>query len=353
MDNSKIEINLMEHSELLNNFNFVKYCLRNKIITQETIIGGRTLLDYSITNKRGNFLNLLLRNKVDINIKSDNRTPLYISCLDGFNNVEVIDELLSLKADPNIVDDRYGDSQSPLYTAVWNKDHILVKKLLLAKADPNIGNKDKTPLHLLTHPLRIPLCDRFSFVGNESINCIKLLINSKADLTKRNSNGETAIMSSSKYGNYYCLKKLLQYGFKKMTIDDKIYSMNICCKNNHSSCLNLLLKYKCSPNICNKDNSLIPINEAVINNSKDCINSLISYKVDINNLDKDNKRPLHYAIDNNNEDIIKLLLMNRAIPKLGVKDEVNVIEYAINEGNSDIVNLLQNNSNYRKRKRYN
>ena len=52
MDNSKIEINLMEHSELLNNFFFVKYCLRNNIITQETIIGGRTLLDYSIVNKR-------------------------------------------------------------------------------------------------------------------------------------------------------------------------------------------------------------------------------------------------------------------------------------------------------------
>ena len=351
MYNSKIEINLLENSELLNNFNFVKYCLKNNIITQETIIGGRTLLDYSIVNKRRNFLDLLLQNKVDINIKSDNRTPLYISCLDGFDNIDIIDELLSLKADPNIIDDRHGNSQSPLYIAIWNKNHTLVKKLLLAKADPNLGNKDRTPLHLLTHPLKIPLCDRFSLTGNESINCIKFLINSNADLTKRNSNGETVIMSSCKYGNYHCLKILLQYGFKKMTIDDRNYSMNICCENNHSSCLNLLLKYKCSPNIKDKDNSLIPINEAVKNNSKNCINNLISYKVNINNLDKDNKRPLHYAIDNNNKDIIKLLLINKAFPRLGVEDEINVIDYAINEGNSDIVNLLQNNSNYRKRKR--
>jgi len=353
---SKIEIDLFQHGDLFNNYEFVEYCLKYNIIRQDTIIGDSTLLDHGLhlgNDNKNNFLQLLLKYKVDVNTKSCGKSPLYIACLednckDGYN---IIDKLLEMKANPNTMDDDGNISYAPLSVAIWNKDIDLVSRLLVAKADPNLG-ESRTFLHALMYENSFSFCDMFSWNGNVNLSCVKKLVKAKTDLTRRNKDGQTVIMSAVFWDNYYCLKYLLRYGYKTMTSDDKYYSMVSCCGSgkDNSQCLRLLLNVKCSPNIINSENDSMPLGEAVKNNSKKCVQTLIRYKANVNYLDKNYKRPLHYAVDMNNGEIIEILLNSGVNPKVTFSDnEINVIDYALKKSSSTIVSLLVGGKN-RKRK---
>jgi ankyrin repeat protein len=244
-DKSKIVIDLFEHGELFRNMEFVEYCLKHGIINPDTMIGNTSLFEHAIRSSLGDlntyygveddFLNMLLKYKADVNIKSNGKTPLFIACSED-NKKGIVSKLLTFKADPNIG----GTSSSPLSTAVWNKDVELVSMLLKAKADPNLG-EGETFLHKLTYDKSISVFDKFSLKGSDNLNCVKQLLVAKSDLARRNDKGQTPLMSATFWGNYYCLKLLLKYGFKTMTSSDRYYCLVHCSKTDNVDCLKLLL----------------------------------------------------------------------------------------------------------------
>ena len=285
-----------------------------------------------------------MKYKVDVNVNYNGKTPLMIAC-EKKDRRSIVCSLLQTKADPNIGD----NNKSPLHYAVCNRDYQLVSYLLEYKADPNMG-EGETFLHKLTYDKDISMFDKFSFTGSDNLNCVKQLLVAKSDLTRRNDKGQTPLMSATFWGNYYCLKLLLKYGFKTMTSSDRYYCLIHCSKTDNVDCLKLLLNAKCSANILGPDDEVSPLHMAVSSGSGRCVQILISYKANVNRCDKEGKKPLHYAVDNNNTDLIKALLANRANPRVtNSKKEVNIIDYALANGTSTVVALLAKYGRKRKR----
>lgn len=106
---------------------------------------SRAIFD-AIENKDLQMVNLLIRNKADVNITGeyDDRTPLHSAAEVG--NVQIAQALIKAGAK---IDARNKEEQTPLHLAVLNDENIEVVRLLLQNhADINArADSDCTPLH--------------------------------------------------------------------------------------------------------------------------------------------------------------------------------------------------------------
>jgi ankyrin repeat protein len=113
------------------------------------------------------------------------------------NNVKLVKEILSSGGiDMNAL---YNDRISPLHWTCLEGFAECVKMLLEAKADPNVTNK------FFETPLR-----EASFQGH--VECVKLLITHKANVNLRSKDGESALDIAVLTNSVECTKELVQAG---------------------------------------------------------------------------------------------------------------------------------------------
>jgi len=153
------------------------------------------LLDIAAAYGDRDFAEVLLANKVDINVK-DNKglTPLHWAAAQGHNDVVAL--LLANKADVNI---KASNGYTPLHGAAL-AGHVEVVKLLLANnADPNARADDGgTALHLAA--------------SRGHLEIVELLLAGKADINAKAQNGYTPLKAAIFFGQKSVEETLRRHG---------------------------------------------------------------------------------------------------------------------------------------------
>ena len=118
-----------------------------------------------------------ISDEININCANkDNNPALVVAAKKG--HMEVVDELLSVEADPNVKDS--AGSTALIYSAIYGHEK-LVKRLISAQADLNIQNEyNDTALA--------------EAAFNDHLSVVKLLVEAKADLNTPCNEGKTALM---------------------------------------------------------------------------------------------------------------------------------------------------------------
>jgi ankyrin repeat protein len=116
-------------------------------------------------------------------------------------DIQNVNKILSLGLDVNCFDDI---GSTPLFSAICSSCPEIVKKLLNAGANPNIGNDENTETPLIRAVDNPYNSDDIHYIFN-------LLLDSGADPNIQVKDGETALMRASRFGNLYAVQKLMEY----------------------------------------------------------------------------------------------------------------------------------------------
>ena len=350
---------------------------------------------YSAKNNWPTVLSKLLEKRVDINIPTDLKSPLYIACEEGHENV--VKMLLNNGADPHFLSDyRVSDFLSPLQIAV-QRGNVVIFDMLLEK-----GAKLNPPGEPLLH---IACSDAAELKhGGEAgeTRSVKYMLSIIGTLLQQGVNvnaissifdkGDTALYRACESQQLEVVKTLLKAGADVNLTSNRHYPVIAACEAGNVELMNLLVKAGADVR-CRKNNdetclhavinasvadSRRPIDSIFITN---IIKSLLETEVDIGAYCSQgetalyraskaghehivrmlleagaetngsaSRRPLYAACEYDHTQIVYLLLHHGADPNAssGLRIPAHVqassgslpICYAVQKGYTDIVNLL-------------
>ena len=299
----------LHKNNIFDKFDLFEMLIKNKIITEETKINEKSILEYVISNNRIHTLRLLCDNNFDINKSNNDKTPLYYASSKGY--LRPIEILIEKKAEVNFK--RKGNGSTPLYIAVQN-NHFKVSKLLLEhKSNPNNELKDGAT------PLLIAIQDN-------NLKMVKLLFEYKVDLNKITELGCSPLYMAVQYDYIDIVEYLLNNGVSiKNDVSGNSFNssvLNIGVIENNYKTVKILIDANTDVNevLYDKKNNLMM---SIEKQSNECSELLIKSKIDVNHKDKRNRTPLDYALIRCNEKIVKLLLDSNADPDY-VKKKINL-----------------------------
>ena len=238
------------------------------------------------------YLSYLLKKTTDnINAPFHNSmTKLMISSEFGFSRC--INLLQHMKAKHNLIN-KYN--MTALFLAVVGNHEECVRLLLKANADPNI---------LCTSEMISPL---MVACKKNLINCVKLLLEYKADVELRNMNGENAL--------------------------------NICSYKGHDKCVHLLLQYEANPNVICID-KLTPLHYSCLMGHFSCIVLLTQNGADVNVIDKDGYTPLMRCVYVGKLNSVKYLCDHGANVNISNNNGHTSLQFAYLYGFNEIVDVI-------------
>jgi len=149
---------------------------------------GNSLLHWACFNKQPTIVDWLIKNKIDIDIRNNNKeTPLHVVCSLGY--LKMAELLLTNRANVN-AEDQFGNT--PLHLACQNGDLEIAKLLIEKRADVNARNKKgDTSLHSASCTRKLSGNNSDNFQNRKKI--IELLKGLKAtNLNIKNEEGITA-----------------------------------------------------------------------------------------------------------------------------------------------------------------
>jgi ankyrin repeat protein len=211
---------------------------------------GNTVLDYAIKTSPDIF-KVLLDAGANPNTEDEKgRTPLSYAV--ERDNSEVVKLLLDAKADPNV-----GKLDAPLFCAIHMRDAVSAEMLLKAGANPNMLGKidwseginafyfqnaknHLTPLWLANYCDQLPMA--------------QLLLKYKADPNDSQTDGEPLLFSALAHANI--LEVLLDAGAKvdSVSMSDSPWTPLCAAANqNNAPAVEILLKRGANPNFCDRD----------------------------------------------------------------------------------------------------
>jgi ankyrin repeat protein len=239
-----------------------------------------------------------LKQGVDVNkVYDDGNTALHIACMIG--KEEVIEILLSHKANPNVINDV---GLAPIHFAYGSGSRFF-DKLLDHGANPFISDDTKLdPFHLAL------LSDRQDIID---------------DLTKRGcginqeyENGRTALNIAVYNGYPKVVKKLLELGADIDKVDkDGFSAIMVASSNQNARLMSILAQAGCDVNKVD-NNKVTTLHLACAKNDGNMVNLLLKKNADVNVVDNNGLTPLHLACLNGNLNIVNLLMNAGANPEL-------------------------------------
>lgn len=322
MSELKLTINLHD-IRLFDNYELFDMLLKYKIINDDTMINENTVLEYLIIHKRKYSMKLLIEKGFDINKVNKDKSLLYFAC--SQNNLYAVNLLLKNKADVNYK--RTINHSTPLYLSVQNNYYKIIKELIINKADMNCELKDGVTPMLIA-------------IQNNNEKIIELLIKNKSDINKLTKIGVSPLCLATQYDYSNIIELFIK---KNIKIDNKEKNvrdiLNIGMIEDSYKSINLLINYKIDINIVNdqgKNNLMVGLD----NSSTKCCELLIKNKIDLDLADEFKLTALHYSVKYNNDKISKLLIENKV--DINVKDINNItpLYIATINNNYEIVNLL-------------
>ncbi|XP_076285606.1 uncharacterized protein LOC143211647 [Lasioglossum baleicum] len=290
----------------------------------------------------------LLKNGADVNMLHgglDFRHSLLHKAVDG-KQVQMAKLLINYGANVNVKDTR---EKTPIVTAILNRDTEMIELLLTngadIKEDPKVvctavrcGNLELVE-DLLKNGADINALDnmyfRFSLlheaVKRKQVQMVKLLINYRANVNVKNSQGETPIVNAIQNTDTKMIELLLTNG-ADIKEDPKVVCTAVRCGN--LEIVEDLLKNGADINaLDNMYFSFSLLHYAVLRKQLQMVQLLINYGANVNVKDTREKTPIVDAIQNKDKKIIKLLLSNGA----DIKEDPKVLCAAVENGNLKIV----------------
>ena len=270
---------------------------------------GFTLLSLAVIRNNIEMAELLLKYKADINAVVDIKSSVLMIAVDN-NNMEMVKLLLSYGAD---IDYQGFRGITALFSALEydRKENIeMVKLLIKNKADVNIAyngdrGNEETPL---------------MYAAMEGYKeTVKILIENKALVNKRNRNNVNALIYAYMFGHDDIADILLQNGSDSL---DK--SLKVCNLNKET-----LLSYD------------VPlITAAVYSTNEVFLQKLIDNGANVNYKTYDNKTALIEAASYNNINAVKVLIKNNADLNVQNKQGKTALMWACHSGNLEMTKML-------------
>ena len=257
-------------------------------------VGGGKLHKFIIKGNLEGVYKQINKKGVDINIKDQQgNTGLLLAI--KYNQVQLVSELLTLKADPN---QRDQQGNTALSIAIEESMKEIISLLLMNGADTNqlVHNKSY---------LSTAVCKGDSKLMNQLIN-----YGSYIDVVQTLS-GKTALHLASQFGYYAAIKLLLYHGATIDRLSANLLSpLHLAVKVGKYNCIELLLNEKADVNKIgyNGRNALHFASTHHNSNSVDIIKLLIHSSVNLNHLDDNKRSALHIACRNTSLDTIYCLL---------------------------------------------
>jgi ankyrin repeat protein len=184
-------INLKKNTDLLVNASLTKNTDLVKILIGSGVdvngkYQGKTALQSACMKGNFEIIELLIRNKADVNaVSDDGNSALHFVSSQRYETNENISKIIDLlagnKADLNL---KNNSGRSPLHIAVKNNIYPVTEELIKNKADINlIDNDGNTPLHMAV----LNINKYKSWKSYEKV--IKLLIDNNASIDIKNKQG--------------------------------------------------------------------------------------------------------------------------------------------------------------------
>lgn len=194
------------------------------------------------------------------------------------NKPELVKKLLAAKADPNLLQNKIG--QTPLFFATLFGNLEIIKLLLASNADPNLFNREENISPLSCAAL------------HSNTEAAKMLLAAKAEPNiAQKRDGETAL--------YWA------------------------CLLNNIDLIKELLAAKANPNAALKHNGMTPLHTAVASNNLELVKILLAAKANPNIASTtESSTPLFVAAQEGRTDLAKLLLLNNADSSIALKSTV-------------------------------
>ncbi len=282
------------------------------------------LLDAIRNNDLSQVITLLNRN-ADVQARdSDGDNALMYAAL--YSTIDCMKLLLQKGAHPDVPND-LGE------TAIMWCSHDLEKTKLLLEYKAN--------LHLRTTDGNTALLG--ACVGNSQYEIIKLLLDHGADALAVNNKNITTLMRVAQYGDTGSARLLINKGVGiNAEANDHQTALFYAIKSSNKEMLYWLIANGADANI--KDNyKATALSYAVILSDLEIAKALLPITRGINEQDIDGTTILMWAIysEYDNPAIIQLLLDNGALPNLADKKGKTALTWALEKGNTATVVLLK------------
>jgi ankyrin repeat protein len=276
---------------------------------------GFTPLNYAVKNNNVSGMNLLIEKGAGISEK-DQRGNSLLNIAAHYGSIEAI-RALSNNATINEKNE-YG--VTPLYAAINADKFAAAEELVNLGANINVTDSEKfTLLHMLAEDKN----------GN---NCMKLLIDKKADVNLVNVHGQSPLHIAVGANNIEAARMLIDAG-AIIDLPDKngVTPLTIAMANKNNDMVNFLIDKGADIKQLDADGFGL-LHLAVHFDNIEAMELLIDKELDVNKANGSGCSPLHTAIAKNNTPAIKTLIKNKAdVNKLTPYNELPLTMYLRNE----------------------
>lgn len=325
-------------------------------IWDQTLVFGMTSLHLGAYFGIEEAVKALLEITSDVNTKDTNgSTPISIAAQNGYD--AVVKLLLLAGADPNI-----GNKDGPPLSKAIEKGHETVVKLLLATPGINVdarGRFGNTPLLIAAQDGDATVIELLLAAGakpnvrnrdghtpllyaimKRREGVVKLLLTAGADPELRNKRGITPLLCAA-YAKSRPIMELLLTAGAKLDRSDKAGKTPLI-QAAHAGCrpiVELLLTAGAKLNRNDIDGAT-PLLHAVNKQHVSVVELLLAAGANRNLRTKSGETPLWYAADNQCEAVVEMLLAAGADPNLGDEDGTTPLLIAAYKGCESIVKSL-------------
>ena len=279
-------LSLLHYAILFNNSEIFDLLLENYININLKDSFGNTPSHYCVINNRIGFLKTLIRHNCDLTIKNnDLRTPLYLACLLGREN------MVSLLLETVSFDIKEEDikKENIFMALVRSRNLDLLNKVVTTDSIINSSNYlGETPLHIASK--------------SADLEVVKYLISHGAFVNQKNKMKETPLFYAIQGLNMSVVALLLENGAcidSKSAFGDSIFDI---IPNNNQDYLNeLILRYKSK-----EYENDYPLHHAILIENFNLVLKYSSIR-NINRRDQFGFTPMDLALKMGNERIIDAL----------------------------------------------
>ncbi|XP_057319236.1 putative ankyrin repeat protein RF_0381 [Microplitis mediator] len=297
-----------------------RYTMTKRLIEQgadvNSIYNNQTLLIIAVENGNMKIVELLIRNKADINIEvAAAKTALSAAIIKG--NFVIFKMLVDAIAGLNSL------NLLPLHLAVLQENYEFTEYLISSGANVNsLDGRRQTPLHIS--------------VTKKNKKIINLLLKNNADVNVFDDDNLSPLKIAVINGNEEIVELLLDKA--KITVKKSlILLLKIAWNNSTFKIFELLFDVGLEIYPLAADELVPPLHMAVIKNNFEIFDDLINDGADINGSFWE-KTPLEIAVRRGYKKMTELLVKNEA--NVNLKNGDNILKVAVEKDNFELVRIL-------------
>lgn len=291
-----------------NNYEIAKFIINNKNVN-DTDEYGNTALMYAISHHNIGFVNFLIENGADVNIKNKYGENVLFGLFYGHNLlsriiprtkdkliIQIFDKLYDNGIDLNSINTN-GDSFLSLLIRCRDVDGV--KYLLDKNINININIKDRRGDNVL-----VPL-----IAGDYDVNIIGRFIDKGLDVNNQNNNGDTALFCAITYGRIKHVKFLISRG-ANINITNNLgrHSLLIASIFEKDDIIYELIESGVNINIKDNDGDNVIMTYQNLHKNEELLTFIFKHGIDLNAINNNNDTILTIASKKGYLNIIKIIL---------------------------------------------